>query len=124
MNNTIIGIKNVPELKSIIENNKGLVIIKLGARWCQPCRSIEDIVTSWFKKMNSINLVQTFLVDIDEDYQIFAYLKNKKMLQGIPAILMYQKSNSTLVFDDCVNSSNVEEIDQFFSRCIETTKMM
>ena len=122
MNSTKLGIENLQEFKNILDNNKGIIIIKLGAEWCKPCCSIEPLIKTWFNKMNLINSVQTVLVDIDENFEFYSYLKNKKMLKGIPAILMYKKGNCSYICDDSVNNSNVQEIDNFFRRCIEITK--
>jgi thiol-disulfide isomerase/thioredoxin len=122
MNKTILGIETLEEFKNILQNNSGLIIIKLGAEWCKPCRNIEPLVNEWFNRLNLINSVQTYLVDIDENLEIYAFLKNKKMLKGIPAILMYKKGNTSYIFDDCVNSSNQNEVDQFFTRCIQNAK--
>lgn len=119
---TIIGIETLAKFNNILQNNSGLVIIKLGAEWCKPCRTIEPLVNEWFKRLNTINLVQTYLVDIDDNFEVYAFLKNKKMLQGIPAILMYKKGNTSFIFDDCVNSSNENEMNQFFTRCFQNTK--
>lgn len=121
MNKTILGIETLKEFNDILKGNSGLIIIKLGAEWCKPCRNIEPLVKEWFNRLNMINSVRTYLVDIDENLEIYAFLKNKKMLKGIPAILMYEKGNISYIFDDCVNSSNENEVNQFFTRCIQKT---
>ena len=38
------------------------------------------------------NNIRTVTLDIDKSFDVYAALKNKKMLNGIPAILMYKKS--------------------------------
>jgi thiol-disulfide isomerase/thioredoxin len=121
MNKTILGIETLEEFKDMLKGNPGLIIIKLGAEWCKPCRNIEPLVNEWFQRLNMINSVQTYLVDIDENIEFYAFLKNKKMLKGIPAILMYEKGNTSYIIDDCVNSSNQNEVNQFFTRCIQKT---
>ena len=114
---TINEIENMDSFKKILEINPGLVIIKFGADWCGPCKKIEGMVMDWFSKMP--NNVQTVYVDIDESFEVYAFLKNKKMLNGIPGILMYKKGNIGYIFDDAVNNSNCKEIDDFFSRCLK-----
>jgi thiol:disulfide interchange protein len=119
MNKTIVGIENISVFKNILENNKGLIIIKLGAKWCKPCQRIEHVVQRRFNELNELNSVETFLVDIDDNPEIYKFLIKKKMLHGIPAILMYEKGNNSHICNDSVNNSNIQEIEYFFERCIE-----
>jgi thioredoxin-like negative regulator of GroEL len=113
---TIHGIESLQDFKNILENNPGQVIIKFGAEWCKPCKQIEGQVVSWFSKMP--DTVQTVLVDVDESFEVYAYMKSRKMIRGIPAILMYLKGNTEYTYDDSVSGSNAAEIDMFFQRCL------
>ena len=103
--------------QTLLETNPGLLIIKLSAEWCIPCQSIKNNVENWFSIMP--NHVQTVLLDIDESFTVYATLKNKKMLQGVPAILMYRKGNNTIIPDQIINSSNKNEIDVFFMQILK-----
>lgn len=102
---------------SLLKNNTGLLIIKLYAKWCTPCHLIKNEVNEWFRVMP--NNVQTVSLDIDRSFNVYAALKNKKMLNGIPAILMYKKGNITFIPDEMVNTSNINEIDVFFMKCTQ-----
>lgn len=113
---TITTIEGLKEFNELLTNNPGLLIIKFGAEWCGPCKRIESDIINWFKEMP--NNVQTAIIDIDESFEIFAYLKNKKMCKSIPVILMYKKGNETYIFDDAVNTSYVSDINSFCERCI------
>ena len=113
---TITAIDGLNDFKRILANNPGQVIIKFGAEWCKPCKQIEGQVLAWFKKMP--NTVQTVLVDVDESFEIYAYMKSRKMIRGIPMILMYLKGNMEYTYDDSVSGSNANEIDMFFQRCL------
>lgn len=114
---TIEGIESLDHFKQLLANNPGQVIIKFGADWCKPCKQIEKQVLEWFKKMP--NTVQTVLVDVDESFEIYAYMKSRKMIRGIPMILMYLKGNLEYTYDDSVSGSNPAEIDMFFQRCLK-----
>jgi thioredoxin-like negative regulator of GroEL len=113
---TIYEIEDLKAFKSLLENNPGLLIIKFGAEWCKPCNKIKDQVQQWFNKMP--DTVQTVVVDVDVSFEVYAYLSNKKMLSGIPGILMYKQGNLNYVFDECVNTSKEEDIDLFFEKCV------
>jgi thiol:disulfide interchange protein len=116
---TTIGIENISIFNTILKNNKGIQIIKFGATWCKPCQNIGELVQRRFSEMNKLNYVNTHTVDIDDNPEIYNYLRKKKMFIGIPAILMYKKGNFSHVCDESVNSSNLSQIDHFFERCIE-----
>lgn len=113
---TLCTIENIGEFKRLQTINPGLLIIKFGAEWCGPCKKVQGNISEWFSMMP--NNVQTVIVDIDESFEIYAYMKNKKMLKSIPAILMYKKGNDSYIFDDAVNTSNIDEINDFFKRCL------
>ena len=101
----------------LINQNPGLFIVKFCAEWCAPCKKIEDDVKEKFEKMP--DNVQCAIIDIDDNFDVYAFLKTKKMFQGIPAILCYQKENDSYVPDEIHNNSNKEELKQFFERCEE-----
>lgn len=103
-------------LKTILEENPGMVFIKFSADWCKPCQKIKSHVEQWFIRMP--DTVQVVTVDIDEDFEVYAFMKNKRMLNGIPAILMYRKGNVDIAYDEIVSSSNIQHVDEFFAKCM------
>lgn len=120
MHERIFVIESIDKFKFLLSINPGLLVIKFGAEWCGPCKKIESCVVEWMNKM-PYN-VQTAIIDIDESFELYAYLKSKKMCRSIPAILMYNAGNESYIFDDAVITSNVSEINKFFERCIESSK--
>jgi thiol:disulfide interchange protein len=119
MSTTIIGIESIAVFNTILKYNQGLQIIKLGATWCKPCQHIGELVQRRFSEMNKLDFVNTYTVNIDDNPEIYNFLRRKKMLIGIPAILMYKKGNLSHVCDELVNSSDLSQIDLFFERCLE-----
>uniref|UniRef100_A0A6C0D5U0 Thioredoxin domain-containing protein n=1 Tax=viral metagenome TaxID=1070528 RepID=A0A6C0D5U0_9ZZZZ len=111
-------INSVKDFSEILESNPGIVIIKFGAEWCGPCKKIEAQVHA------SMNLmpdnVQCYIIDVDECFEIYAYLKSKKMVNGIPAILAYYKNNNSYIPSDSVLGAHSDEVDLFFNRCFVT----
>ena len=46
-------------------------------------------------------------------------LKQKKMIQGIPAIFRYNSGNKNYIPDDMVSGTNKDEIDRFFTSILK-----
>jgi thiol-disulfide isomerase/thioredoxin len=116
---TLTSIPTLPDFKQIIETNTGTIIIKFGADWCGPCKKIDGLVHQWFDYLSkNCSTIQTYLIDVDENIDLYGFLKNKKMVNGIPAILVYKNTNKTFIPDDVVLGANSREIDLLFKRHI------
>jgi thioredoxin 1 len=111
----------VTELKSretflhLLQNNTGLIVIKLGAQWCGPCKTIKNIVHGFFA--TSPSDVICCDIDVDESFDFYSYLKSKKMVNGIPVLLCYKKGNLNFIPDDSVTGADPTELHRFFQRC-------
>lgn len=99
----------------LLGNNPGLIIIKLGATWCGPCKQIEPVVHGFFA--TSPPQVVCADIDVDESFDFYSFLKSKKMVNGIPVLLCYKKGNTTFAPDDTVTGSDAQALDAFFRRC-------
>ena len=99
-----------------------MIIIKFTAEWCGPCQAIKDLVEKLVKELP--NSIKFYEIDIDESIELYAKLKNKKMVNGIPAILGYKAVDKEFWFvpDDSVLGGNKENIKEFFQRCIKYVK--
>ena len=104
--------------KEIMETNPGLVIIKLGATWCGPCKVIELDVKEMFSVMPSN--VQCLSIDIDDNIELYSFLKKKRVVNGVPAILCYKRGNTSNAPDDYVIGASKEKLHAFKERCIES----
>lgn len=107
--------ENRQEFLKVLEANPGLVIVKLGATWCGPCKKIAPIVHGFFA--TSPNDVVCADIDVDESFDLYAYFKSKKMVNGIPVMLCYKKGNTTFIPDDSVTGAEPGALDTFFKRC-------
>jgi len=111
----ITHIENRKEFMDLLQVNPGCIVLKFGATWCGPCKKIALQVEDGF--MNMPENVICGDIDVDESFDVFAFLKNKKMTSGgIPVILCYKKGNITYVPDDSVLGADPREIDAFFKR--------
>ena len=63
------------------------IIVKFSASWCAPCKKINPIVEEYKTKMKNNHYL--VLIDIDESVELYMSLKRFKMVNGIPAILVY-----------------------------------
>ena len=99
----------------LLTMNPGLIIIKLGAEWCGPCKKIKPVLDAFFA--TSPDNVVCADIDVDESFDFYAYLKSKKMVNGIPVILCYKKGNLGFIPDDSITGADPIQLDAFFKRC-------
>lgn len=99
-----------------LQENPGLFIIKFGAEWCGPCKRVDPLIYSYFAKIQG-SQIQCAIIDIDESFEIYAFLKSKKMVNGVPVLLAYQKGNVTYIPDEIVVGADETQIHAFFQKC-------
>ena len=91
-------------------------VLKLTATWCGPCKQIAE-----YTRQASLRLpanVDLIECDVDESFDLYASLKQKKMVNGIPVFLFYKNGNASLISDLSVTGSNVKDLDAFFFRVV------
>jgi thiol-disulfide isomerase/thioredoxin len=111
----IYEIPNINAFQEILANNPGVTIIKFGATWCGPCRRIEKPLHVYIKQMP--DNVQSVIVDIDNCPEIYSFMKSRRMVNGVPALLAYKKGNNTHVPDDMNVGADMLQLQEFFKRC-------
>jgi thioredoxin 1 len=100
---------------NLLKVNPGLIVIKLGATWCGPCKKIAHVVEAFFA--TSPPEVICADIDVDESFDLYSMFKSKRMVNGIPTILCYRKGNTTMIPDDSVVGIQPNDLNNFFKRC-------
>ena len=111
----ITKLDKLNDLSRCLQENPGVFIMKLGAEWCGPCKRIESLVKSCMDQAPSN--VQCAIIDVDESFEIYGFLKTKRVVNGIPAILAYYSGNLNYIPDDVVIGSDQNQVISFFQRC-------
>jgi thiol:disulfide interchange protein len=99
----------------LLQNNPGLIILKLSAVWCGGCKLIEKPVHAFFA--TSPPEVVCGDIDVDQSFDFYSFLKSKKMVNGIPVLLCFKKGNATYIPDDIITGADPQQLHQFFVRC-------
>lgn len=101
---------------TLLENNPGVLIFKFTADWCSPCQQIKPDVEVFFKNISS-NIINCYEVNVDECFDLFAFMKSKKMMRGIPTMLAYKKGNTHYSPDHSMSGTDLTDIKMFFETC-------
>lgn len=105
---------------NMLEANPGLIIIKLGASWCKPCKKIKEPVENFFSQ--TPNNIVCCDIDVDDCEEIYTFLRGKRMINGIPTILCYKKGNIEYAPDDSFTGTDANGLNNFFKRCVIYSK--
>jgi len=103
----------------LLKINPGVFVFKFGAEWCKPCQMIKKHIDNVSLVVPNNNTMYIYSVDVDDCFDVYAYLKQKKMVSGIPALLAYKKGNSYFVPDASVSGTNETDINNFFNTCLK-----
>jgi thioredoxin-like negative regulator of GroEL len=113
----ITEISSINAFQDLLAKNPGLIIIKFGATWCGPCKKIEPLIDKWFEYLPG--LVQCCKIDVDESIELYGFLKSKRRINGIPAVMCYYQGNLNYIPNDMIAGADVDQNNAFFQRCLQ-----
>jgi thiol:disulfide interchange protein len=91
-------------------------ILKLTADWCRPCKSIKDLAVQQVANLSE-SAIECYEVNVDDSIDFYAFMKQKRMVNGIPVFLFYKSGNTEYIPDDSVTGASPPDIVAFFARC-------
>lgn len=97
-----------------LKENTGIIVLKFGASWCKPCKQIEEFINHRFDETGEHVLCGKIDIDNEENFEVYAFLKKKKIVQSIPTVLRYDCGNVTYIPDDIVTGTDIPTLEAFF----------
>lgn len=88
-----IILENRQDLIEFLKTTKyEYIMLKFFADWCGPCNKISPFVNNLADEKIKTNSNFIFIeVNVDECFDLYAFLKKQKMIKGIPSIFLYKK---------------------------------
>jgi thioredoxin 1 len=127
-NNTEIILETRTDLVDFLKSTQyEYTILKFYADWCAPCKHIGPKVHSLVEQTaqkfsNEENKFIFIEVNVDECFDLYAFLKSKKMVRGIPTMFLYSKKvyenvedNHKFIPQASVSGTKENEIQMFFN---------
>lgn len=99
-------------LQTISNNTNKISLFKFTATWCKPCQKIKNDVNRMVSDLK--DHIVCYELDIDENFDVYAFLKSKKMLNGIPAILIYYPTNNSYASDLSLSGTDLNSYRNIF----------
>ena len=111
----ITAFRDRNEFTHFLSQNQAMIIIRFSATWCNPCQKIKPLVDCFFA--SSPQCVTCVDLDVDENSDVYSFLKSKKMIYGIPTLLCYTSLNKTYIPGLSISGSSPADLDKFFRSC-------
>ena len=111
---------NRNDFQVILESKRDWVIVWFSATWCDPCKKVEPLITPWIERLP--DKIAVLHLDYDTNCDVYAALRGKKQVRGIPVLLGYKPGNTTLYADVSCSGILEKDVDAFF-RTIQYLKL-
>ena len=96
------------EFLTTLENNKTMLVVFITATWCAPCNMIKPFIE---KKMEHYDY-KYIKIDVDKDSDVYASLRSKKQIKGVPTLLAY--IDESIIPCASISGTNESDITSFF----------
>ena len=103
-----------------LKSNPGFVVVKLGAEWCGPCKKIHNEVNDFFSRCPE-NVICCD-IDVDDSFDLYAFLKSKKMVTGIPVIMVWKQGSVEYIPDYSYVGADKEGLANFVNMMLNMFK--
>lgn len=103
-----------------LKSNPGFVVVKLGAEWCGPCKKIHNEVNDFFSRCPE-NVICCD-IDVDDSFDLYAFLKSKKMVTGIPVIMVWKQGSIEYIPDYSYVGADKEGLANFVNMMLNMFK--
>ena len=103
-----------------LKSNPGFVVVKLGAEWCGPCKKIHNEVNDFFSRCPE-NVICCD-IDVDDSFDLYAFLKTKKMVTGIPVIMVWKQGSVEYIPDYSYVGADKEGLANFVNMMLNIFK--
>lgn len=109
------------EIESRVRQGEQLVVVRFTASKCPPCEMLEPYVEAAFQKLQVAGAA-CYSVNIDEDAELYGFLKTKRMVPGTPTVLAYcpraRDGRDWYVPDHSVIGFNPDDLRALVSECL------
>jgi len=118
------NIETRDDLKNFLKSTTiETTFIKFGASWCKPCHAIAPTIQSLNEQVKKAKININYIdLDVDQCSDLYAFMRTKKMVRGIPVIMSYKKSqysdNTFYVPTDSITGASTTDVVNFYKRNI------
>jgi thioredoxin-like negative regulator of GroEL len=113
---SLLQMVNRKEFVELLQKNKGVIVVLFSATWCKPCQTLKPYLGAKLATLPST--VTVVNLDVNQSNDLYAHLKSKKQVRGVPVALAYKKGNLTPYADRSVSGANIPALDLFFGEFI------
>ena len=99
------------DYQQAILDNTGVLLVKFTATWCKPCKKLSPILDPILRDYSNAG-VTVHVIDVDECEKLYAALRTKKRINGIPALMCFFAPNQTIYPDDSVTGTDVAQLNR------------
>lgn len=109
----------------IVSNTTDFLIFKFSATWCKPCEKLAPIFDKYISKIETTNKVtsaklKVYHIDVDDCFDLYAFLKSKKRVSGIPSLFFYFPRSDRDIDHYYIPDASTSGIDEPFMTQIFT----